>query len=57
MNECITPNYETIGVKEIRNLRELCGSSVVYALSKDDYNDILNVFLRIVERLEGQPND
>lgn len=53
MDEYITINYETISTKQKRDLLELMQSSLLNAFSEEDYNDILKVFQRIIERLEG----
>lgn len=53
MEEYITPNYETISTKQKRDLMELMQSSLLNAFSEEDYNDILKVFQRVVERLES----
>jgi hypothetical protein len=53
MDEYITPNYDTISTKQKRDLLELMQSSLLNAFSEEDYNDILKVFQRIIERLEG----
>lgn len=52
MSEYITPNYETISVKQKRELAELMGSSLLNAFSEQDYYDVLKIFQRIIERLE-----
>ena len=46
--------YETIGVKEKRELCELVNSSLLNAFTEDDFNDVLNVFRRVIGRLEVQ---
>ena len=53
MSEYITPNYETISVIQKRNLMELMGSSLLNAFSEQDYLDVLQIFNRIIERLEN----
>lgn len=53
MDEYITINYETISTKQKRELLELMQSSLLNAFSEEDYNDILKVFQRIIERIEG----
>lgn len=53
MDEYITPNYDTISTKQKRELLELMQSSLLNAFSEEDYNDILKVFQRIIERLEA----
>ena len=53
MDEYITTNYETISTKQKRELLELMQSSLLNAFSEEDYNDILKVFQRIIERIEG----
>ena len=53
MNEYITPNYETISVIQKRNLMELMNSSLLNAFSDQDYFDVLQIFNRVIERLEN----
>lgn len=53
MDEYITQNYETISTKQKRDLMELMRSSLLDAFAEEDYNDILKVFQRVIERLEG----
>lgn len=53
MDEYITPNYETISTKQKRDLVELMQSSLLNAFAEEDYNDILKVFQRVIERLES----
>ena len=53
MNEYITPNYETISVRQKRDLMELIGSSLLNAFSEQDYIDVLQIFNRVIERLEN----
>ena len=53
MREYITPNYETISVIQKRNLMELMGSSLLNAFSEQDYIDVLQIFNRVIERLEN----
>lgn len=53
MSEYITPNYETISVVQKRELIELMNSSLLNAFSEQDYYDVLNIFQRIIERLEN----
>lgn len=53
MDEYITPNYETISTKQKRDLMELMQSSLLNAFAEEDYNDILKVFQRVIERLES----
>lgn len=53
-SEWITPNYETISVAEKRQLCELMNSTLLNAFSQQDFFDVLNVFRRVVERLEAQ---
>ena len=61
MREYITPNYETISVIQKRNLMELMGSSLLNAFSEQDYFDVIQIFNRVIERLEkiekGGEND
>lgn len=54
MEEYITPNYETISVIQKRNLMELMNSSLLNAFSEGDYYDVLNIFNRIIKRLEQE---
>ena len=53
MKEYITPNYETISVIQKRGLIELMGSSLLNAFSEQDYIDVLQIFNRVIERLEN----
>lgn len=53
MSEYITPNYETISVMQKRELMELISSSLLNAFSEQDYFDVLQIFSRVVERLEN----
>lgn len=53
-SEWITPNYETISTSEKRQLCELMNSTLLNAFSQQDFFDVLNVFRRVVERLEVQ---
>lgn len=53
-SEWITPNYETISVAEKRQLCELMNSTLLNAFSQKDFMDVLAVFQRVIERLEGQ---
>ena len=53
MSEYITPNYETISVMQKRELMELMSSSLLNAFSEQDYFDVLQIFSRVVERLEN----
>ena len=53
MSEYIIPNYETISVIQKRNLMELVGSSLLNAFSEQDYFDVLQIFSRVIERLEN----
>ena len=50
----ITPNYETISTIEKRNLIEITQSSLINALSPQDYTDILNIYSRVIERLNNK---
>ena len=52
MSEYITPNYETISVIQKRDLMELIGSSLLNAFSEQDYLDVIQIFNRVIERLE-----
>ena len=53
MKEYITPNYETISVIQKRGLIELMGSSLLNAFPDQDYIDVLQIFNRVIERLEN----
>lgn len=53
-NEYITPQYETISSVEKRKLLELINSSLIHAFSRQDYLDVIQVFKRIVDRLEQE---
>ena len=53
MREYITPNYETISAIQKRNLMELIGSSLLNAFSEQDYFDVIQIFNRVIERLEN----
>ena len=53
MSGYITPNYETISVIQKRNLMELIGSSLLNAFSEQDYLEVLQIFNRVIERLEN----
>ena len=53
-SEWITPNDETISTSEKRQLCELMNSTLLNAFSQQDFFDVLNVFRRVVERLEAQ---
>ena len=53
MSEYITPNYETISIIQKRDLMELMNSSLLNAFSEQDYLDVLQIFNRIIERLEN----
>ena len=53
MSEYIIPNYETISVMQKRELMELIGSSLLNGFSEQDYFDVLQIFSRVVERLEN----
>ena len=53
MSEYITPNYETISVIQKRDLNELMGSSLLNAFSEQDYFDVIQIFNRVIERLEN----
>ena len=56
-DEYITPNYKTISVIQKRKLMELMNSSLLNAFSEGDYYDILNIFDRIIKRLEKIEKD
>ena len=53
MSEYITPNYETISVIQKRDLNELMGSSLLNAFSEQDYFNVIQIFNRVIERLEN----
>ena len=53
MREYITPNYETISVIQKRDLMELMGSSLLNAFSEQDYFNVIQIFNRVIERLEN----
>lgn len=53
MSEYITPNYETISVIQKRDLMKLMNSSLLNAFSEQDYFDVLQIFNRVIERLEN----
>ena len=53
MSEYITPNYETISVIQKRDLMELMNSSLLNAFSEQDYFDVIQIFNRVIERLEN----
>ena len=53
MSEYIIPNYETISVIQKRELMELMGSSLLNGFSEQDYFDVIQIFSRVVERLEN----
>ena len=53
MSQYITPNYETISVMQKKELMELISSSLLNAFSEQDYFDVLQIFSRVVERLEN----
>lgn len=52
MSDYITPNYDTISVRQKRDLTELMGSSLLNAFSEQDYFDVLQIFNRVIKRLE-----
>lgn len=54
MDECITPNYETISTTEKRKLLELMQSGLLNAFSPDDYVQVVMVLKRVAERLERE---
>lgn len=54
MDDYITPNYETIGVMEQRNIRELYTSSILNAFTYEDYLQAIALIGRVVDRLEAQ---
>ena len=51
-DEYITPNYETISVIQKRNLIELMNSSLLNAFSEQDCFDVLQIFNKVIKRLE-----
>ena len=53
MSEYIIPNYETISAMQKRELMELIGSSLLNGFSEQDYFDVIQIFSRVVERLEN----
>lgn len=53
MSEYIKPNYETISVIQKRDLMKLMNSSLLNAFSEQDYFDVLQIFNRVIERLEN----
>ena len=53
MSGYITPNYETISVIQKRDLMKLMNSSLLNAFSEHDYFDVLQIFNRVIERLEN----
>ena len=53
----ITPNYETITAVEKRKLLEIINSSLIHAFSRQDYLDVIQVFNRIVDRLEQEDTE
>lgn len=57
MSEYITPNYETISVIQKRDLMKLMNSSLLNAFSEQDYFDVLQIFNRVIERLENIKKD
>lgn len=57
MSEYITPNYETISVIQKRDLMKLMNSSLLNAFSEQDYFDVLQIFNRVIERLENIEKD
>lgn len=52
MSEYITPNYKTISAIQKRDLMELTGSSLLNAFSEQDCFDVLQIFNRVIKRLE-----
>ena len=57
MTEYITPNYDTISVAQKRDLIELMNSSLLNAFSEQDYYDVLDIFNRIIKRLEQEEEE
>lgn len=56
-NEYIIPNYETISITQKRKLMELMNSSLLNGFAEEDYYDVLNIFDRIIKRLEKIEKD
>lgn len=54
MDDYITPNYETISVMEQRKIRELYTSSLLNALTHEDYLQAIALIGRVMDRLEAQ---
>ncbi len=48
----ITPNYETISAIVKRSLIAITQSSLINALSQEDYEDILRIWERVIRRLD-----
>lgn len=45
--------YEVISVIQKRDLMKLMNSSLLNAFSEQDYFDVLQIFNRVIERLEN----
>lgn len=56
MADYIEVKYPTIGVREKRKLCEIVNSSMLNALTFEDYEKIIMVFMGAIERLEAQEN-
>ena len=57
MDEYITPNYETISTSKKIRLLKLMGSSLLNAFTEQDFIDVLNIFERVIDRLEVQETE
>lgn len=57
MGEYVTPSYETITTKQKRDLLELMHSTLLNGFSEQDYFDVLQVFKRVIDRLENEGTD
>jgi|GEM_PF-3592338 hypothetical protein len=53
MNENIELNYETIGVKEQRNLLELA-NTLNRALTKEEYTNLVGFYYGVIQRLDNE---
>ena len=51
-DDYITPNYETISAIDKRSLIAITQSSLINALSQEDYEDILRIWERVIRRLD-----
>lgn len=52
----IRPNYEVISAAQKRQLLELFHTVLFDMFSEQDFQDVVAVFARIIERLEVQSN-